>query len=137
LIPTTPIPGSSFVIYDGRVQAGAAATIPSPLFSAPSFTESTEPIRALGEVKTQHEFLLRVHNGTASSTDLYKLDRLVTQILKEASIAKICKEDYFLSFDNRFVAFAGAVEINKRLPEDLKVRVRYVQPPYDYYNYTD
>lgn len=127
------------IIYDGKVQAGSDATLPSPLFS-PSFNPNgVEPIGALAEVKTGHDFLTRVFNGNPLPkrlnangdeipSDLERLNELVQQVRKEALIARACHRNYFLSFEySEDVARAAASLINASLAsEGISVRVRYI-----------
>jgi hypothetical protein len=61
-----------------------------------------------------------------------RLNRLVAQINKEAALAKLCNEPYFLSFDKYEVAKAAGYEIISRLSPGLDVKVRYIKPPYTY-----
>jgi probable HAF family extracellular repeat protein len=127
------------IIYDGKVQAGSDATFPSPLFS-PSFEPNgIEPIGALAEVKTGHDFLTRVFNGNPLPkrlnangdeipSDLERLNELVQQVREEALIARACHRNYFLSFEySEDVARAAASLINASLAsEGISVRVRYI-----------
>ena len=141
LIPPKPIGQETSAIYDGRVQIGSAATIPSPLPSQSFGAVGSEPRNALGEVKTGHRFLLRIINGNplpanperGFPSDNERFEDLIDEIRGEALIAQACGEEYFISFDILGVARAGANLINSRLASEgiNKVRVRYIGSPFN------
>jgi hypothetical protein len=88
----------------------------------------------LAEVKTQHDFIVRINNGNPFegnpdldiASDMDKFDKLVKQINKEAAIAKVCHENYFIAFDKYSVAKAAGVEITKRLLPVLDVKIHAI-----------
>ena len=135
-------PTYSYVIYDGKVQPGSLATKPTVYFPNSGFATDilrAEPAYSLAEVKTGHDFLNRIYLGNELPargnipSDLDRLDNLAIQVNKEALIAKICKENYFVSFDKYEAARAAGEILTPKILSTLDVKFHNMRAPYNSY----
>ncbi|MEL6438898.1 MAG: hypothetical protein AAFQ80_06555 [Cyanobacteria bacterium J06621_8] len=149
LIPPLPIALSSnpmassysYVIYDGKAQPGSRATTPTVYYPNSGLATDVlrpEPAYSLAEVKTGHDFLDRIYSGNPLParrnipSDMERLDRLAIQVNKEALVAIICKENYFVSFDKLEAARAAGDVLTPKILPSLDVIFHHINPPYSY-----
>ena len=122
VIPPSRIGIFGSTTYDGIVRAGSKATLLSP-------PQIPQNIGDLGEVKTGYKGLNRIVNGNAFPDDLELYNNLVNQVIKEATIARACQKEYFISFDIRSVANDARQLLNndpRILALGLTIKVNYI-----------
>lgn len=119
VIPPSRIGVFGSTTYDGIVRAGSKATLLSP----------PQRIGDLAEVKTGYRGLNRIVNDNAFPDDLELYNSLVNQVIKEATIARACQKEYFISFDIKSVANSARQLLNtdpRILALGLTIKVNHI-----------
>lgn len=113
-------PWGHYAHYDGELTAIGEATL--PIYGG-------EKPGAVAEVKTEHLWLLKlVYNQTLTPREKRDYDRIRNdQLPYQAEVARECKLNYFIAFDQKVVAdIAGPMIVQWIVEEYPAARVRHI-----------